>query len=105
MDEVAAQVLRENASSGPHPHKRTTFAPFRRKTTVLRPKVPRNPHDAHRPLRLEEDLDLIFARWERRKVSQNRRGTVREICRDDFLSTSPVRVDPPDVEVSVALLC
>ena len=24
-------------------------------------KVPRNAHDAHRPLRPEEDLDLIFA--------------------------------------------
>jgi hypothetical protein len=34
-------------------------------------KVPRNPHDAHRPLRPEEDLDLIFAWRELRKVSQN----------------------------------
>ena len=34
-------------------------------------KVPRNPHDAHRPLRPEEDLDLILAWRELRKVSQN----------------------------------
>jgi hypothetical protein len=34
-------------------------------------EVPRNPHDAHRPLRPEEDLDLIFAWRELRKVSQN----------------------------------
>jgi hypothetical protein len=34
-------------------------------------KVPRNTHDAHRPLRPEEDLDLIFAWRELRKVSQN----------------------------------
>ncbi len=34
-------------------------------------KVPRDPHDAHRPVRPEEDLDLIFACREPRKVSQN----------------------------------
>jgi transposase len=34
-------------------------------------KVPRNPHDAHRPLRPEEDLDLILSWRELRKVSQN----------------------------------
>jgi hypothetical protein len=34
-------------------------------------KVPRNTHDAHRPLRPEEDLDLILAWREPRKVSQN----------------------------------
>jgi hypothetical protein len=34
-------------------------------------KVPRDTHDAHRPVRPEEDLDLIFARPELRKVSQN----------------------------------
>ena len=34
-------------------------------------KIPRDTHDAHRPLRPEEDLDLIFARRELRKVSQN----------------------------------
>ena len=34
-------------------------------------KVPRNPHDAHRPLRPQEDLDLILAWRELRKVSQN----------------------------------
>jgi hypothetical protein len=34
-------------------------------------KVPRNAHDAHRPLRPEEDLELILAWRELRKVSQN----------------------------------
>ena len=34
-------------------------------------KSPRNTHDAHRPLRPEEDLDLIFTWWELRKVTQN----------------------------------
>jgi hypothetical protein len=34
-------------------------------------KVPRDTHDAHRPVRPEKDLDLIFARPELRKVSQN----------------------------------
>jgi hypothetical protein len=34
-------------------------------------KVPRYPHDAHRPLRPEEDLDQILAWRELRKVSQN----------------------------------
>jgi transposase len=34
-------------------------------------KVPRDPHDAHRPLRPEEDLDLILSWRELRKVSQN----------------------------------
>jgi hypothetical protein len=34
-------------------------------------KAPRNPHDAHRPLRPEEDLELILAWRELRKVSQN----------------------------------
>jgi transposase len=34
-------------------------------------KVPRNPHDAHRPLRPEDDLALILAWRELRKVSQN----------------------------------
>jgi len=34
-------------------------------------KLPRDAHDAHRPVRPEEDLDLIFARRELRKVSRN----------------------------------
>jgi hypothetical protein len=34
-------------------------------------KLPRNTHDAHRPLRPEEDLDLILAWRELRKVTQN----------------------------------
>jgi hypothetical protein len=34
-------------------------------------KIPRDAHDAHRPVRPEEDLDLIFAWRELRKVSQN----------------------------------
>ena len=34
-------------------------------------KAPRNSHDAHRPLRGEEELDLIFAWRELRKVTQN----------------------------------
>jgi transposase len=34
-------------------------------------KVPRNPHDAHRPLRAEEDLELILTWRELRKVTQN----------------------------------
>lgn len=34
-------------------------------------KIPRDAHDAHRPVRLEEDLDLIFAWRELRKVSHN----------------------------------
>jgi transposase len=34
-------------------------------------KAPRNPHDAHRTLRGEEELDLIFAWRELRKVTQN----------------------------------
>jgi hypothetical protein len=34
-------------------------------------KAPRDPHDAHRPLRQDEDLDLILSWRELRKVSQN----------------------------------
>jgi hypothetical protein len=34
-------------------------------------KVPRNTHDAHRAVRPDEDLDLIFAWRELRKVTQN----------------------------------
>jgi hypothetical protein len=34
-------------------------------------KIPRDAHDAHRPVRPEEDLDLIFAWRELRKVSQS----------------------------------
>jgi len=34
-------------------------------------KTPRDAHDAHRPVRAEEDLDLIFSWRELRKVSQN----------------------------------
>jgi hypothetical protein len=34
-------------------------------------KVPRNAHDAHRSMRRDEDLDLIFAWREQRKVTQN----------------------------------
>ena len=34
-------------------------------------KAPRNQHDAHRPLRADEDLELIFAWRELRKVTQS----------------------------------
>jgi hypothetical protein len=34
-------------------------------------KVPRNAHDAHRPVRPDEDLDSIFAWREQRKVTSN----------------------------------
>ena len=34
-------------------------------------RIPRDTHDAHRPVRAEEDLDLIFSWRELRKVSQN----------------------------------
>jgi len=34
-------------------------------------KAPQNPHDAHRPLRADENLDLIFAWRELRKVTQS----------------------------------
>jgi transposase len=34
-------------------------------------KLPRNAHDAHRELRVDEDLELIFAWRELRKVTQN----------------------------------
>jgi hypothetical protein len=34
-------------------------------------KVPRETHDAHRPIRDDEDLDLIFSWREQRKLTSN----------------------------------
>jgi hypothetical protein len=34
-------------------------------------REPRSPHDAHRPVRADEDLDVIFTWPEERKLSKN----------------------------------